>query len=172
MSNLSAGIFPPARDDRVWGVRTGAVRGRWVSNCCDGIAGRRPSSGQTAGTLRDSSVLSTENQLETADRTETALPLDRDIAGRVRIGRKISTKTSDDCRSLLPPRPNLCLINQSPRPHLGVDPLDGTSRVRRFELRHVHRLAVHRSDQCLAMWAPGGAWQCGIPPGAPGGGAW
>ena len=54
--------------------------------------------------------------------------------------------------SLLPPRPNLCLINQSPRPHLGVDPLDGTSRVRRFELRHVHRLAVHRSDQCLAMW--------------------
>ena len=118
MSNLSSGIFPPARDDRVWGVRTGAVRGRWVSNCCDGIAGRRPSSGQTAGTLRDSSVLSTENQLETADRTETALPLDRDIVGRVRIGRDISTETSDGCRSLLPPRPNLCLINQSPRPHL------------------------------------------------------
>lgn len=60
--------------------------------------------------------------------------------------------------SLLPPRPNLCLINQSPRPHLGVDPLDGTSRVRRFELRHVHRLAVHRSDQCLAMWDS--TWWC------------
>ena len=85
--------------------------GLWGSNWGDGIAGRRPSSDQTVGTLRDSNALSNENQLETAaDRTET---WDKLGSG----GKKQDRSQQRHLTTVISFLPNLSLINQSPRPY-------------------------------------------------------